>query len=161
MENPYLKKMFEALQNLYVGEIVETKDATYIFGDIIDDTIWNVVLPKKFLNLLEIEDAFLKRNLVPAIYSDIDIAEKNWGYKSSFTDSWMKKSLSGKKTEVKHDVEICNDKNIIIDLIMKGFSTNDPNDPYGDISPVSWNACKKSWQIAKRLAKRALCALWK
>lgn len=46
------------------------------------------------------------------------------------------------------DIEMSNNKQEIVDCIMNGFSTRDPNDPYGDLSPT-YRECLEKKLFAK------------
>ena len=55
-------------------------------------------------------------------------------------DSWfmtpIKELNLNYKAKIDVRIKISNNKKEIIDCIMNGFSTHDPNDPYGDLSPT-------------------------
>ncbi len=134
---------FEAVKNMYVGEIIRTPYAVFAFGDIIDDTLWNVAITTSEKNIEQIEKVFAERNLTPTLYCNKELNLS--GYKKSYTDAMMKKELKENVYSKTFDIAISEEKQPIIDLIMEGFSTHDSNDPYSDISPLYRNALEKNF----------------
>ena len=160
----YFEQYYEALKNMYVDEITYHKDFKQVKSNIIDDGIWNFVYDIKaknyqnFINIFEkTKRLFIDR--VPRFYvlkSDensqyLDKIKKD--YDLYCEDSWFctpldKLSLNYKaKIDVK--VEISNNKEEIIDCIMDGFSTHDPDDPYGDLSPTYRESLNKKLSSKK------------
>lgn len=147
----YFEQYYETLKNMYVDEIVFHKDFKMVKSNIIDDGIWNFIYDIKANNYNELINAFNQskeffKNRTPRLYilkSDknekyIDKLKDN--YKIYCEDSWFNTPLNELNLNYKAKIDvvivISNNKQEIIDCVMEGFSTNDPNDPYGDLSPT-------------------------
>ena len=145
---------YDGVKSMYVDEINEYKDYVHIKSDIIDDGIWNFVYTSKD----DIERVFENsRNLFINRVSRVYVLSKNIPnkklekylekYNVYCVDSWFCNDVNKIKLKLKSDfnleIELCEDKNVIINTIMEGFSTGDPNDPYGDLSPTYKESLEK------------------
>ncbi len=148
---PYFEKYYQSLKNMYVDEIISYDDFKMVRSNIIDDGIWNFIYDIKVNNYDDFVAKFNQskqyfKNRVPRFYilkSDENAKYLNKlkeNYNLYCEDSWFNTPLN--KLDLKHkakidvDIELSNNKQEIIDCIMEGFSTHDPNDPYGDLSPT-------------------------
>ncbi len=148
---PYFEQYYEALKNMYIDEIVFADYYKLMKSNIIDDGIWNFVYDLKAKDYKDFVKIFnqckpLFKNRVPRFYilkSDDNVKHLEQ-LKKDFNiyceDSWFFTPLSKLNLEYKAkidvNVEISNNKQEIVNCIMEGFSTHDPNDPYGNLSPT-------------------------
>lgn len=145
---------YKALKSMYVDDVVEYKDFTHVKSEVIDDGIWNFA----YSNSGNVEETFEKsRKLfidrVPRVYvlsknvSTLKLKEYLQKYNTYSVDSWFCNDVSKMWLKLVSDfnieIELCTDKNVVINTIMEGFSTGDPNDPYGDLSPTYREALEK------------------
>ncbi len=148
---PYFEQYYQSLKNMYVDEIISYDHFKMVKSNIIDDGIWNFVYDIKansvdtFINNFNDSKRYFD-NRVPRFY--ILKSDKNSKFLDTLTnnyniyceDSWFNTPLDklnlNYKAKVDVAIELSNNKQEIIDCIMDGFSTHDPNDPYGDLSPT-------------------------
>jgi ribosomal protein S18 acetylase RimI-like enzyme len=148
---PYFEQYYQSLKNMYVDEIISYDSFKMVRSNIIDDGIWNFVYNIRANNFDDFVKKFNKskrcfKNRVPRFYfleSDesskyLDKLREN--YNLYCEDSWFNTPLEklnlNYKAKIDVEIKISNDKQEIIDCIMEGFSTHDPNDPYGNLSPT-------------------------
>lgn len=147
----YFEQYYEALKNMYVDKIDFGEDYKLVRSNIIDDGIWNFVYDIKAKGYDDFVSKFnqskkLFKKRVPRFY--ILKSDENSKYldelKQNFNvyceDSWFKSPIEelnlNYKAKIDVEIEISNNKQEIVDCVMDGFSTHDPNDPYGDLSPT-------------------------
>lgn len=145
---------YDGLKSMYVDDIKDYKDYVHIKSDIIDDGIWNFV----YTSSDDIDNIFNKsRSLfvdrTPRVYvlsksiSSQKLEKYLQRYSTYCVDSWFCNDLSKIKLKLRSDFDLeiglCEDKDVIINTIMEGFSTGDPNDPYGDLSPTYKESLEK------------------
>lgn len=154
---PYFEQYYEALKNMYVDEIVFSDDFKMVKSNIIDDGIWNFVYDIKAKDYNDFVNKFnqckrLFKNRVPRVYvlqsnnaKYLDKLKQNFNLYCE--DSWFMTPIEkldlNYKARIGVDIEISNNKQEIIDCVMDGFSTHDPNDPYGDLSPTYRESLEK------------------
>ncbi len=147
---------------MYVDKVQNKKSYTLILSNDIDDEIWNFVC---FLNAKttdEIKNIFDKaktefKNRVPRFYclasENKNIDEIKNHYNLVCEDSWFCTSLTDLhidyKSKLPIKITISNNKKDVVETIMKGFSTSDPNDPYGNLSPTYRTALDKKFALSK------------
>ena len=151
---------YYALKNMYVDDINRKDCYTLIKSHIIDDGIWNFICNLNVRNINEIQDLLdLNRNSfinsTPRFYilQDEPISNMIKQIKEKYNlyckDSWFCTNLKdldlNYKSKISININISKNKNEVIDTIMKGFSTGDPNDPYGDLSPLYRCALETNW----------------
>ena len=149
--NFYFGQYYEALKNMYVDEIVFFDDFKIVKSKIIDDGIWNFAYNIKAKDYDDFVKKFehSKKNFIdrtPRFYVLKSDENSDWvdkfkqNYDIYCEDSWFKTSIEelnlNHKAKIDVKIEVSNNKKEIIDCIMEGFSTHDPNDPYGDLSPT-------------------------
>ena len=142
---------YKALKNMYVDNVEKKDEYTFISSNIIDDGIWTFVCDLKANAIDEINLVFNSSknkfiNRVPRFYILADeinkslLSELKQQYNVYCEDSWFCSKCCDLElnfnSKIDITVKICEDKSDIIETIMKGFSTGDPNDPYGDLSPT-------------------------
>ena len=148
---PYFEQYYQSLKNMYVDEILSFNDLKMVRSNIIEDGIWNFVYDIKansfddFVKKINESKRYFK-NRVPRFYvfkSDGNAKYLNKlkeKYNLYCEDSWFNTPLEtlnlNHKAKIDVEIKISNNKQEIIDCIMEGFSTHDPNDPYGDLSPT-------------------------
>lgn len=153
---------YKALQNMYVDKVQSKKDYTLILSRDIDDEIWNFIC---FLNTKTIDDVktiyeiskaeFKER--VPRFYilqsENKDVEQIKNDYHLVCEDSWFVTDLKDLHLEFKSKlpikVKICKNKKDVVETIMQGFSTGDPKDPYGNLSPTYRLALEKRFGLSK------------
>ena len=134
---------------MYTDSIKINDKYTHIKSNIIDDGIWNFICYLKANNIDDINAIFNNSktnfiNRVPRFYllksenifSHLSSIEKEYNYYCK--DSWFCTKLNNLNFDYKSKLDIkiklSENNKEITKLIMKGFSTNDPEDPYGDLS---------------------------
>lgn len=142
---------YKALKNMYVDNVEKKDEYTFISSNIIDDGIWTFICNLKAGKVGEVKKLFeSSKNLfidrVPRFYilsdeiNEAVLGELKQQYNVYCEDSWFCTNLNlidlNYKAKISLDVKLCDNKEDIIETIMKGFSTGDPNDPYGDLSPT-------------------------
>ena len=151
---------YKALKNMYVDKVIEYDDFTFVGSDTIDDGIWNFVCNLKANNI----DSFIKtfensKNLfidrTPRFYILQSEKMSRWlemlksKYKLYCKDTWFVTNITDLRLEYKSkiniEIKLCENKKDIIETIMKGFSTGEVNDPYGDLSPTYRTALNKTF----------------
>lgn len=146
----YFLNYYQALKSMYVDDIAVYNNFTMVKSDIIDDGIWNFIFDVKAKNYKKYKNIFNGSkekfgSLVPRFYvlaSDKCkfLEQLKTDYNIYCEDSWFKTSINNLnlnyKAKIDVDVQQSKNKQEIIDCIMDGFSTGDPNDPYGDLSPT-------------------------
>ena len=149
-----LIKYYKALQSMYVDDVIDYESFVHIKSNIIDDGIWNFVYSKSG-NVAETfeksRSLFVDRT--PRVYvlsktlSTLKLNEYLSKYNTYCVDSWFCNNINNMRLNLVSDfnieVELCEDKDIITNTIMEGFSTGDPNDPYGNLSPTYKEALEK------------------
>jgi len=153
---------YDTLKNMYVDDICDYKDFILVKSNIIDDGIWNFICNIKnnsydgIIELFE-NSKHLFVNRVPRIYflsNQLDnkiLSRLSENYNLYCKDSWFCTYISkldlDYKSSLTLDIRISNNKDDIIDTIMKGFSTGDPNEPYGDLSPTYREALESKFNL--------------
>lgn len=142
---------YETLKNMYVDGVCDCEDFTLIKSNIIDDGIWNFICNIKSDSYKKIIEIFEKSkslfvNRIPRFYflkSELDNDKFNQlllDYNLYCKDSWFCTKIENLnfdyKSKLDLNIKICHNKDDVIETIMNGFSTGDPNDPYGDLSPT-------------------------
>ncbi len=155
---PYFEQYYEVLKNMYVDEIVFCENYKLVKSNIIDDGIWNFVYDinaKDYDDFVSKFNQFRKlfKNRVPRFYilkSDENakyLNQINKDFNIYCEDSWFVTPIEeldlNYKAKIDVKIEISNNKQEIIDCVMDGFSTHDPNDPYGDLSPTYRESLEK------------------
>lgn len=154
----YFEQYYEALKNMYVDEIVFGDDFKMVKSNIIDDGIWNFVYDIKVKGYDDLVSKFNQskkhfQNRVSRFYilkSDENakyLKKLKQNYNTYCEDSWFMTPIEelslNYKAKINVDIEISNNKQKIVDCVMDGFSTHDPNDPYGDLSPTYRESLEK------------------
>ncbi len=146
---------YRALKLMYVDKIEEFDDAYMVRSDVIDDGIWNFLFVKDNEKSDEIFEA--KKHLfvdrTPRFYilnpNDELLGKLEEKYNMYCDDSWFISDLSTinltQKSKIVVQISDSPSKEDVIETIMKGFSTGDPNDPYGDLSPTYRQALEMKW----------------
>ena len=159
----YFEQYYEALKNMYVDEIIFGNNFKMVKSNTIDDGIWNFIYDIKAKDYDEFIGKFnqakkLFKCRVPRFY--ILKSDENSKYldelKQNFNlyceDSWFMTPIENLtlnyKAKIDVNIEMSNNKQEIVDCIMNGFSTHDPNDPYGDLSPT-YRECLEKKLFAK------------
>ena len=152
-----LKKMeefyFNAQMNMYLSEKKSYDKFDLSLSDGIEDCIWNLAINLKintkeeFVDIWEeIKQIMRSKNRIPAVYvtpsspiferiDEIIPSE----FIVAFHDMWMildnTKSTPQYKSRLDINInEVSYEKRkLFVETTMKGFKTDDPNDPYGDI----------------------------
>ena len=137
--------------NLYMSEKKSYDNFDIYFGGLIDDYYWNFATNIKSktkeefkLDWETMKSVFKERNLQPVayltplspLYNDVD----NLNLAVLYTDSWLTlkdiKNYPYYKSKLELTFEIVNKDNIekFIDGVCAGFASDDPEDPYGELS---------------------------
>lgn len=137
---------FKGATELYNSELIE-KENCYIFSSkLIDDCYWNIGILKKFNADIDIvwdnvKNELQKRDRDSVLYiipfDDYKISDD---FKLLYTDVWMvvdnlKDYQNAEcKIDVKFKIVTDDIKDEFVNAVMNGFSGNDPNDPYEELS---------------------------
>jgi len=147
---------YDGLKSMYVDDIVEHNEYVHISSNIIDDGIWNFAYTSSDNTEKVFDDSkgqFVNR--IPRVYvlskniSKLKLTYYLQKYNVYCIDSWFCSDVSKIKLKLRSDFDLeiglCEDKDVVINTIMEGFSTGDPNDPYGDLSPTYREALDVKW----------------
>lgn len=136
---------YNALSLLYVDKIEEHKDCFFVHSDIVDDGIWNFILVKENGNYKETFEAYKSKfnRRIPRFYllnpKTSLLKEILKRYKIYCEDSWFITKVNDLDFYYKGKLNISiknANKEDVIETIINGFSTHNPEDPYGDLSPT-------------------------
>ncbi len=139
-----LIEYYSALKMLYVDDIIEKDDCYVISSNIIDDGIWNFILIKSTVNYKKFLETHKDTSHTHRFYllnpSESTLAEIKNDYNIYCKDSIFCTNIDeltlNYKSKLAISISETPSKNDVISTIMNGFSTHDPNDPYGDLSPT-------------------------
>lgn len=151
MTNEFIKKLenvhFNSQLELYMSEKKEYKNYDIYFSNLIEDYYWNFCtniqtkdkeeFSKDWENIKKIMQT---KNRMPLVYisptSNLYEERLKLGLEVVYTDSWLLlENISNydyKKSNLDLVIEDVDSNNIeeYIEAVMKGFSSDDPNDPY-------------------------------
>lgn len=164
---------------LYISNIIENKDYNIYHSEIIDDEYWNFAyLKNNEVSLKEIfeniKNDMNKLNRNPEIYITSNILNnklKEQIEKSNlqllYTDVWMTldnlKQFKKYKSQINFSIHKVDErlKEQFIKAIMDGFSGDDPEDPYGNLSngykialEQSFNENNSEYKVIHYLGKK-------
>lgn len=176
-----IKKMehmhFECLQGMYFSKIVADTAYTLVFSDLIEDTYYN------YCSLLQFENSsFLNEwneikkkfpdDRIPALYvspsSDLYGGEKNYlsEFQKEYTDAWMVLQEGKYLNTLSSNPQISVNRVIskeefmtFVDTFTIAYSGDDPNDPYGQLSPTYTKALLNSWNCNDKYKRTHYLAL--
>lgn len=161
----------ECLQGMYFSRIIKNTNYALAFSNLIEDTYYN------YCAFLQFEDgSFLqkwkeiKKNFpsdrTPALYvspsSDLYGRESVYltEFQKNYIDAWMilqeKQYLLGlPKNEEINVRKIASKKEfeIFVDVFTTAYSGDDPNDPYGQLSPTYTTSLLNSWECSEEYIK--------
>jgi GNAT superfamily N-acetyltransferase len=147
---------------MYVDDMCDYKDFILVKSNIIDDGIWNFICNINSDSYDKIESIFdesklLFINRIPRFYflkNELNNETLNkllLNYNLYCKDSWFCTDVSKLDLEYRSsltlDIKISNNKEDVIETIMKGFSTGDPDDPYGDLSPTYRQSLEEKFDL--------------
>lgn len=142
---------FNALQGIYFSEIIQNKNYTILYSDLIEDSYYNYAAKlsdgiEKYLT--EIESFFVQKKRMPALYLSPNyylygkeglIPKK---YQLWSTDAWMvyKDPSFYSNFQPPNNIHILNvntkeSNSLYVETFEKAFSSEDPNDVYGQLPP--------------------------
>lgn len=161
----------ECLQGIYFSRIIKSTNYALVFSDLIEDTYYNYCAFLKFEDGLflqkwkEIRKDF-PNNRVPALYvspsSDLYGRESIYltEFQKNYIDAWMilqeKQYLLGLPNNEEINVrKIASKKEfeIFVDVFTTAYSGDDPNDPYGQLSPTYTTSLLNSWECSEEYIK--------
>ena len=162
-----LKSTINCGLELFIDELINDADntVTYAFSNYIKDYFCNYVYLNKIenINLKEVEECFLKRNLTPALYltdSQINLFSTPYSYNLAHHDIWMSKELAtdlNNINDLKLDsfrIYLSNEnpkfESDYIELFDKIYINNDPSEIYSNLD----NGYKKRLKIAMANSKK-------
>lgn len=137
---------------LFLSNKIENKDYDIFYSNLIDDEYWNMAyLKNNEININEIykkiETDMKKINRQPLIYITSNILNENLEHQMknnkleiAYTDVWMiienSKNFKNYKSNIEFSVHRVNDelKEKFIQAVMDGFSGDNPDDPYENLS---------------------------
>ena len=145
---------------LSVTERIPLENGEFIYGSIVDDYYWNAFTrfqvndKEEFYNIWEkAKLLMLEKNRQPAIFVlpimniyNSDYMEEK--FKLVSTEEWMIynkfENIETLKTNCKLDIKIeqTTDMELYGEINAKGFSTGDPDDPYGELADCYKEAYK-------------------
>lgn len=137
--------------NLYLSRKLKYDNYDIYFSDNIDDTYWNLATNIKdrtkddfYKDLTEIKNIFNSNNRQPAIYitptSPLYLIKEDLGLFEKGTDVWMilkdLNNFPSYKSKLELTIIKVDKTNIdeFIESVMRGFSSDDPGDPYEELS---------------------------
>ena len=149
---------------MYFSEIKESKDHLIVLSDLIEDNYYNYCaglcinnINEFIINWNQIKNSFPK-DREPALYisplSNIyckqNVFLKN--FKNVYTDAWMVlenenylETFNIPDNIIIKKVSTFNEFKEFIDVFKKAYSSDDPSDPYGNLSPTYTDALKRSF----------------
>ena len=140
---------------MYADHIISHKDCKFIFSDLIDDGYYNFLFDFKCASVDDAEkilkknsELFIRRGRVPRIYV-VDNNENKQiipklmkKYDVFDSDTWFCTEIANinfaREKIADVSVELSNDRGLVVELVKKGFSTKDANDPYGFVPDCYW-----------------------
>ena len=177
-----IKKMelmhFECLQGMYFSKIVADTTHTLVSSDLIEDSYYNYCSLLRFENSSflaawnEIKKQF-PDNRNPAIYvspsSDLYGEERIYlsEFQKEYTDAWMVLQEGQYLDTLSYSSQISVNKIVseeefitFVDTFTVAYSGDDPNDPYGQLSPTYTKALLNSWNCNDKYNRTHYLALW-
>lgn len=149
--------------SLYMSKKLSFRNYDIYFSDVIKDTYWNFATNIKTTNRQEftkdwqeIKQEFIKYEREPAIYITPDSPVYNikdeLGLNVLYIDSWLMldnlSDLKGGKSKLNISIEKVNKNSLesFIEAVSKGFSSDDPNEPYSELDDTYKVALRKSFE---------------
>lgn len=151
------------LQGMYFSRIIKCTNYTLAFSDSIEDTYYNYCAFSQFEDgsflskWNEIKKNF-PNNRIPALYvspsSDLYGVESVYlsEFQKNYTDAWMVlqgrqyfNALSSNQKIVVNKITSKETFETFVNVFTAAYSGDDPNDPYGQLSPTYTKALLNSW----------------
>jgi hypothetical protein len=135
---------------MYVSERIKLEKGELIYSNVIEDTYWNYISnldvesKEEFANLWDkYRKVMIEKNRVPCInvlptsklYEKIQeyLGDKFLNFANNLWMVFDKNFIyERKELNKEYSIEITNDKRAFADVMLKGFNTNDPGEPYSN-----------------------------
>lgn len=166
------------LQGMYFSRIIKCTKHTVAFSDLIEDTYYNYCAFSQFEDgsfwqkWNEIKKHF-PDNRTPALYvspsSDLYGGESIYlsEFHKNYTDAWMvlqeRQYLNDFSQSQEIDVNTITSKEAFetfVNVFTVAYSGDDPDDPYGQLSPAYTKALLNSWGCNDEYSKIHYLAFW-
>ncbi|MCI8749437.1 MAG: GNAT family N-acetyltransferase [Lachnospiraceae bacterium] len=155
---------FQCLQGMYFSKILKTANYLILSSELIEDNYYNYCAGMKF-NDSEFKEQWnnikkqFPQNRVPAIYvspmSDLYCTQRKYlsDFSKAYTDAWMvledESCLNQYVIPANISlVKVSNEEefNEFVETFKSAYGSDDPNDPYGNLSPTYTEALESSFR---------------
>ena len=164
---------FYGLQAMYFTGIKKFDYGVFLSSKEIEDTYYNYCAQMKVNgndfdgNWAKVK-AMFPSNRVPALYvtpsSDLYGQERRYlhSFERQYTDAWMVMQDESILTQFKSDSKISvrpvesesDFEKVFVETFQIAYSSDDPNDPYGQLSPTYKSSLRNSWGENSQYKKR-------